>query len=275
MIVYIEDTLIENFLVTYLILLIVFCFTKEQKSKLRIVFACIFASIIALLYPLINLSSIPLLLLKTAVGYVITLISYKTKSLKKQIFFFLMFMFVTAIYGGINLMIYFAVYGNFESSKKLPTLVILILLFVISYFLKQCQMKLYSKKQIDNFIYDVVITNNNKQIKTKAYLDTGNVLCDDSKPVVLVNFRMFEKINENFKIQNLLTKKTDGLKNGHYITVKTATSSDNLLAFSVDKLEIKTKDTTKIIANSVFALSKIKITGFDCDVILNSKLMGD
>ena len=277
MTVYIEDTIIENFLVTYLIVSIIFSFISEEKSKIRVIFACIFASLMALVYPLLNLNGILTLLLKIFVAYIIIIIAYKTSNLKKQMFFLLMFLFVTAIYGGINLMVYFAIYGNFENSKKMPTILILVCLFTISYFLKQCQLKLYSKKQINNFVYNITIKNEDIVIKTKAYLDSGNILTDNltKKPIILVNFKMFAKINKNYPIECLLTKSTKGLKNGRYISVKTATSVDNILTFEIDCLEIVVNNKIQIINNPIFALSKVKISGFDCDVILNSKLIGD
>ncbi len=273
MIVYIEDTLIENFLITYIILYIIFGFIKEEKNKYRMFFASVFGALISLLYPIINLSSFFILILKICMGYIIKLIAYKNASLRKQIFFFVMFMFITAVYGGINLMLYFCLYGNFESSKKLPTLLILISVFVVTYFIKQCEKVIYKKKTLNNFIYDVVINLNSTTIKTKGYLDSGNILCDTTtnQPVVLVNFKMFSKINKDFAIQNLITKNTKGLKNGHYINVKTATSNDSLLAFCVDSLQIVKKDKTLTILNPTFALTKVKISGLDCDVVLNPK----
>lgn len=277
MIIYIEDTIIENFLITYLILNIIFSFIKEEKYKIRVIFACIFASIMSVAYPLIKISGILMLILKLLIGYIIVLIAYKTNNLKKQIFFWIMFLFVTAIYGGINLMIYYSLYGDFESSQKMPTVLILTCLFTVSYFLNQCQINLYQKKQINNFIYDIVITNQDCVIKTKAYLDSGNILTDNltQKPIVLVNFKMFSKINKNYPVEYLLTKCVKGLKNGHYLSVKTATSVDNLLVFEIDCLEIIHKEKTQKFINPMFALSKVKITGFNCDVVLNSKLIGD
>ena len=275
MIVYIEDTLFENFLITYIILCIIFGFIKEEKHKFRMFFASLFGAGVALIYPIINLSSFFILTLKMCMGYIITLIAYKNSSLKKQIFFFIMFIFITAIYGGINLMLYFCLYGNFESSKKLPTLLILISVGVVTYFIKQCERVIFKKKTLNNFIYDIIINLNSTSIKTKGYLDSGNILCDTTtnKPVVLVNFKMFSKINKDFVVSNLVTQKTNGLKNGHYIEVKTATSNDRLLAFCVDSLQILKKDKTLTISNPTFALTKVKISGLNCDVILNPKLI--
>ena len=270
MTVYIEDTLIENFIITFLVLNISFCFLNEKKSLLRVIFASLFGGVISVIYSLLNLNNILLFVTKMCIGYIICLIGYKTKIQKKQILFFLIFIVITAIYGGINLMIYY----SFNMQISLP--VLLLSIFVITYILKQLQMKFYQKRTINNFLYDIVIKFNNICIKSKGYLDSGNILFDpqSQKPIVLVNFKLFEKINKDFSIQNLLTKNLNGLKNGHYIEVKTATSIDKILVFSVDSLEIFQNDKKIIVNEPFFALSKVKITGLDCDVILNPKLLG-
>lgn len=275
MTVYIEDTLIENFLITYFIIIIIFGFIKEIKSNFRVCLSSGFGAIISLIYPLISASSFLTILIKLGVAYAITLIAYKTKSLKKQIFFFLMFMSITAVYGGINLMIYYAIYGTFQSSHKLPTIVFVLLLFLITFVLKQFEKVLYKKKTINNFMFDIVICKDDKKIKSKAYLDSGNILCDpvSNKPIILINYKIFEQIYDNFSMQDFLTKNISKLKDGHYVKVKTATSVDTLLAFSVDSLNIMQKNKTTTIQSPMFALSKVNISGFDCDVILNPKII--
>ena len=275
MTVYIEDVLFENFLVTYLILIIVYMLVGQSQSKIRHILASVLGGAVALLYPLINISSVLLTLLKCAIGYIICLCAYKGTQ-KRQFLFYVLFLFTTAIYGGINLMISFAVFGSFDSGK-LPTILVVFVLMVVTYLLKQCQKTLYKKKNILNFVYDVVIKNDDKVVKARAYLDTGNVLVDPSanKPVALMGYKVFEKLCKNYCAINLITQNTNGLKNGHYIKVKTATGEDNILVFLVDSIEIKNSKQKICIKNPMFALSKVKITGLDCDVILNANYLSE
>ncbi len=270
MTVYIEDVLFENFLVTYLVLCMVYAILGNKPQKIRHIFSSVIGAGVALLYPLINISSLLLTLLKCGIGYVICLVAYKG-SLKKQLLFYVLFLFITAVYGGINLMISYSIYGNFDTGK-LPTLAIISILAIVTYLLNQCKKTLYKKKNVQNFVYDVVIKNDGKIVKTQGYLDTGNLLIDpkDNRPVALMGFKIFEKLCKDFSVSNFLTKSTNGLKNGHYINVKTATGENSILVFDVDFLEIKNSKEKVCIRNPVFALSKVKITGFDCDVILNA-----
>ena len=120
MIVYIEDVLLENFLITFLVLSVVYMLSGQKGSKVRHIFSSIFGALIALVYPLIYMSNILLILLKCGVGFIICLIAYREKT-KKQLLFYTLFMLVTAVYGGVNLMISFCVYGSFDQGK-LPTI---------------------------------------------------------------------------------------------------------------------------------------------------------
>lgn len=272
MVVYIEQTLLENFLVTYFVITIVNLFIKENKSLTRKIIASLFGSFLALLYPILNIEGMLLLLLKMCVGYIITLFAYGTKLIKKQMFFYCMFVFVTAIYGGISLMIHFSLYGNFTGEQKLPTILIVAVLMVVTYFLKQVASRLYQKKQLNNFIFKVIICNNGKQIKTNAYLDTGNVLCDKSgEPISLVNFKLFSLLNKNMNAINLLKKDLQSLKNGRLIKVKTLTGFDDVIVFNVDSIKIIDGKSAYNIQNPSFALSKVKISELGCDVVLNPK----
>lgn len=275
MTVFIEDTLLENFLITYLIINIIYNFIKEKKNIVRQIIASIFGAMISLVYPLVNLNKIFMFLLKMFIGFIISCIGYKTKKLKNLVFFYIMFVLITSVYGGINLMLYFIIYGNFESNQKLPSLLIIFLMLIITYFLNQCSLRIYQKKQVNNFLFEVIIKNNDKTIVTNAYLDSGNILYDpiQNKPVVLINYKLFQQLYNEFPIQNLLTQKVDGLKNGHYINIKTATGKDKILAFNIDLIEIKINNDNHIINNPVLALSKVNISGLECDVLLNAQLL--
>ena len=272
MVVYIEQTLLENFLVTYFVVSITNLFIKEGKNTHRKIISSLFGGLVALVYPLLNLQGGILLLTKACVGYIITLIAYKNKSLKNQLFFYCMFMITTAVYGGITLFIHFSVYGNFTGDQKLPTTLIVCVLLIVTYLLNQVASRIYQKKQLNNFVFKVVITNNDKQITTNAYLDTGNVLCDgDGQPISFVNFKLFSMLNQKFNALDLIKKKINSLKNGRYIKVKTITGFDEVIAFDVDSIQIIDGKNVYKYQNPSFALSKVKISKLGCDMVLNPK----
>lgn len=275
MIVYIEYVLLNNFLVTLMLLVSTNILLKQKSNKLRVILACLLGAGMAIVYPICNLSGIVLLLLKTMVGFLISATAFKNCGLKKLFVNFVIFMFLTALYGGINLMIYFAVYGDFSQSKTLPLPIILFSIFTITYFVKQISMHIYNKKKIAEFIYEIELVNNNKKVKTNAYLDSGNVLCDPetNTPIVVINFKIFNKLFNDFSPMKLMKKQIDNLKNGHYIKVSTVTTNGEMLVFSIDNLILKMPNGDKTIVSPMLGLTQTSFKHLCCDMLLNPKLI--
>ena len=275
MVVYIEYVLINNFLVSLMLLISTNMCLKQKNAKIRNIIAGLFGAIMALIYPLCNFVGLLLLLLKCIVGFLICAIAYKTKSLKKLFVFFVLFMFLTAMYGGINMMFYFAIYGDFSFTKTLPLPIILFSVFFITYFLKQIVFVLYKKKQISQFLYVIEINNNNNKLTTNAYLDSGNVLCDpqNNKPIIVINHKVFNKLFEGFSPVKLATKKVDELKNAHYIKVSTVTSNGEMLVFDVDSIILNLPNGKKEIKTPSLGLTNTSFKHLCCDMLLNPKLI--
>ena len=229
-------------------------------------FACIFYSVFAIISPLVNVSGTVMFVLCLLIEYITTLVAYSTEKLKKQLFVFVMFTLIMMVYVGTN----FVILKFVLRSNSMPFGVSIISLFVVTYLLKQCEKALNSRKNIKNFTYDVEILDNNKKIKTKAFLDSGNILKDKNENIVVCNYNFFCKLYKHFSFSNFLSNKTDGLKDGRIIEIKTVAGKSKCIAFKVDKLIVENKN----FDNVTIAVSKAKICGFGCDVILNSNMFG-
>lgn len=229
----------------------------------------------AIVYPLVNLKGLFLLMAKVFSGFLICCIAYKTKRIKKLLVFFIFFMFLTALYGGINLMIYYSIYGDFAFTKNLPTPIILFSIFVVSYFIKQMYFVLYKKKQLSKFIYEIVIKHNGNQVKANAYLDSGNVLSDPktNAPIIVVNYKIFNKLFKDFSPVKLATKNISELPSAHYIKVSTVTTNGEMLVFCVDSFEISMPQQNIVLKNATLGLTKSNFKNLSCDLLLNPKLM--
>lgn len=258
-----------------MILNVAFYTVKDKKNNIRIALSCMVAALLSLAYPLLNITGILMFVLKLFVGFIIVAIAYKGKTFKSFMFFYITFMFLTAIYGGINIMLYFSLYGSFETTKTMSTTLILFSIFTITYLLKQVIKTLYDKKKIQQFVFDVEIADNNKRVKVKGYLDSGNVLCDPETkiPIVVISHRTFLKLYKNYPIQNLLTKNITNLKNAHYINVSTAVKNGEMLVFGVDWLIIKMANANKKISTPLLGLCSSKINLCNCEILLNPMLI--
>lgn len=273
--VYIEYVLFNNFVVTFLILNISYYILRLEKCWIKIILASFLGAVAALLYPLITISGIMLFVLKMLVGFLICCVGYKEKKIKTLLLYFCTFLLLTALYGGFNLMLYFAIYGSFGNDKNLPTALICLSLFILSYILKQLFLVYYHRKLLNNFIYDIELKNKGKTLRTKAYLDSGNILCDNQskKPIIVINYRTFLKLFKKYPVVNLLTGKTDNLQDGHYIQVGTAVKKGNMLVFCIEQVTISINGEKKVIESPMLGLSRTGFKGLNCDILLNPKLI--
>lgn len=270
MIVYVEDCLIENFVVTFLILKCVCLCFKLKLNKIKIIFACLFASTVSVLYPLVQINNVLLVVLKLSVGFIIVAIAFDKNNIVAK---YITFVFFTALYAGLNILFYYFLYGSLEVYDNFPTYVLLGLLLLIYFLTKQCICLARKKLTISNFVYKVKIKHQGKTIEASAFLDSGNTLTDnDSAPVFIINSKLFNKLYKNISISDLLTKNFKNLSNPHYIKSGFASGSGKILVFSVDSVEIIEINNVKKfeITNAKLGISYSNFNkNFNCDMLLN------
>lgn len=268
MYVYIEDAIIENFVVTLLILKCTNLFLKLQVSNKRLVLASLVGGLIGSFYPLANLSGIILIIAKFLCGVIIVYIAYG-KSFKMA--HYLMFIFFTAIYGGLNILIYYAVYGSLNITNNFPTYVLLVLIGLIYYLLKSCIKLVQKKCVISNFVFKVDILNNNQKYEYVAFLDSGNALLDplDSSPIFIINQKIFMNMFNEIKVEDLLKKQFKTLKEPHYVKSSFASGGAKILVFTVDYMKIYSHKPIEL-NNVKFGLSYSNFNkNFNCNMLLN------
>lgn len=270
MIVYVEDCLIENFVVTFLILKCVCLCFKLKLNKIKIILACLFASTISVLYPLVQINNVLLVVLKLSVGFIIVAIAFDKNNIVAK---YITFVFFTALYAGLNILFYYFLYGSVVVYDNFPTYVLLGLLLLIYFLTKQCISLARKKLTISNFVYKVKIKHQGKTIEASAFLDSGNTLTDnDSAPVFIINSKLFNKLYKNISISDLLTKNFKNLNNPHYIKSGFASGSGKILVFSVDCVEIMEINNVKKIelTNAKLGISYSNFNkNFNCDMLLN------
>ena len=173
-------------------------------------------------------------------------------------------MLATFVYGGVCSLV--ASYIQTES-------LILLMISVITAYLavKFLAKKIFRKKAIENFCYDVAISFSGKKSNWVAFLDSGNLLIDPltNSPVSLINFRVFSSIFSDIELEDVL-KKSEKLKQlqlAHYVYFGTMGQGNKVLVFQVDSLEIGGKCYEKaILGLSLKSFNKALGT----DIILNN-----
>ncbi len=258
----IEYVLIENMLINLMSLKSTALLTKE-KGRLFLL-SSFLGGCITVVLPLFNLSAVGSFLVEVGLACVYVCISFKFKTFKKFIRFFLTFFIVTFLYGGACFFI--ERYFGLQS-----TIIVLFLVFAVFVTIKFLSRHIQRKQNVENFCFEAEIENLGSKTKWRAFLDTGNLLFDPltQSPVILINFKVFSSLFKEIEIMDVLTrsKKVKSLKLAHYINFNTLNNSDQVLVFQVDRLRVG----DKVLNKPILGLSlKDFNQAFGSDIILHN-----
>ncbi len=183
MTVYIEYVIIDNVIIDYLLLKATFVFTGFSSRRCRLFLCAFLGSIIALVFPLVEINDIILSSLKIMSGLLILLLANSYKSFNAFfrcaiVFFLLTFVSGGAVTGLYNLL------GISLGTESVVASVILPVYLVLK-LLSKTIIYLCKRVNVVKFCYDVELTHNGKSIKAKGFLDTGNNLYDKENAVIL------------------------------------------------------------------------------------------
>lgn len=224
MTVYVEYVIVDNLVIDSLILLTCQKLSKAQTSKLKLFLSALTGTIIALLSPL--LPNIINLVIKPFVAVLMVIIAFKPANIKKLGLFTLLLFLVTFMYGGtmIGLMeilgIEFTLQNGISYVNNFPV-GLAILFCAITYIATKNIISYCTKKNKQaEFLYDCQLTNGSNQINITAFLDSGNCIVIDGKPVTIINYKTFNALYPNICITDLLLKKQLPIKNQNYTEIK-------------------------------------------------------
>jgi len=266
--IYIEDCIIENFLVTFLILKSMQKFFKFQITKFRIIFASFIASVLSVTYPILGYNGIFLTIFKLFIGLLVVCVAIKDKKIISK---YLVFLLMTSAYAGLNFLVYYIAYGTINVNDNFPTYILIFLIMLFYYLTTLIFTFLNKKLTISNFVFEIKICNNGNEYFLSAFLDSGNCLLDnDLTPVCIINFNVFNMLYKNINLDDLILKNFKDLKNPHYIKSNFASGSSKMLVFKVDVLKINLQERNIIIKNASLGISYSKFNkNFKTDVLLN------
>lgn len=279
MLVYVEQVILDNLIINYILLFVVSLCLKEQTTKTRLFFASSTGTIFAVLFPMFNVGGFVLIILKILLGMVLILIAFEYKTMKKCLLEFFAFLFLTAIFGGLCFALLLALdpnielqNGTFVYSLNIPIGIYILLIAVISKLLVDISGVMNVKIQSKKFEYDMIITNDKNKLKVKVYLDTGNLLCENGRPIIIINFKTFKKL---FNIETIdFLKGNYKIQNSRYIEIDMATKKDRMLVFNVDNVSICLGEENKKIVNAVLGLSTSDLKEkIGCDAIMGYQVL--
>lgn len=285
----IEYAILDNLIIDLMLLKLTSATMKIYPSKKKVFLSALFGTICAVILPLfINVTYIIIILLKLVVGLLMILILSKVTSIKQFIATFLIFITYTFAFGGFI----YAILASFNYSNNiilvllynfdLPISPFILVLYLYLILLKKLISSIHQASKINKFKYLVHLEINGKKNNFVGYLDSGNILNDNSlenneensMPINIISLKAFMEIFKNFPYQKLILNNVTekDLKSSHYILAETINKKEKMLVFNVDKFEIEMENSkSKIFENVAVGVSKKNFKSFD--ILLNSKMI--
>ena len=180
MTIYLDVIFLENIVINYIMLYVTGIISKAQIKQKRLFLGALIGAIYSIIYYLFRLKIYSSFIIKIILSIVIIYVAFKSTNFKDLIKKILLFYLSSFVFGGAAIAIIYMVNsqnitiqnGVLVGSYTLRTILIGI---VVAYFTIILAFKIIkiSKKDL---ICDIEVTLNNKKLKTKALIDTGNLL---------------------------------------------------------------------------------------------------
>lgn len=284
MIIYIEQVLIDNFIINFFILLSLKTILKSNINKFLMILSSLFGSVFALILPIFDFPFIINSLLKILLSLTMILMLKKWKKFKEFLLYYLTFILLTSLFGGVCLFLLFMFDKNFSPSNyqsySLPLGVICVIVFFVFLLIKNIFKNFYKRKKINNFMYKISIINGGQKDEILAFLDSGNNLIDNltQKPITIVDFFALKNVTMGLNITDIVLNKESKLnsvfKNAHlFKTQSIGQNESRILVVQVERLEIYSQDEVHIINDAVVGLTlKSFISDMGYNALLNPSL---
>lgn len=274
---YIEYVLLDNLIINHIIITLTLKTLKIHITYKKIFLVSFLGAVFAVVMPFIILPVYMLFFLKMLVGLVLVL-CLKKQNIKNTIITYLLFLTYTFILGGVCFALLFMLNPKININSLVilgfdfPISIFVLIVFFYLYFLFKLIVVLNQKKSVTNYIYSIVLKNNNKTYNLKGFLDTGNQLNYNYYPVSLINLNTFYKVF-NILPQNLLLNNIpkDTLNNANFIMANSISGQKKILVFTVDELTVVQDYRSLVYKNAYIGLALTNFNdNFDC--LLNPQL---
>ncbi len=267
MTVYLDIIFLENIVINYILLYVTGVISKSQIIQRRLLLGALFGATYSIIYYLFKLKIYSSFITKIVLSIVIIYVSFNSSNLKDLLKKVLLFYLASFVFGGATIAIIYMVNsqnitilnGVLVGNYTIKTILIGI---IIAYFTVIFAFKIIKSKISKNdLICEILVTLNNKKIKTKALIDTGNLLKEPitNLPVVVMEHTLlydvmpkdilnntekilggdFSEIQENIKDEYSLKLKVIpfsslGKQNGMLLGIK----GEDLTVYLKDEIKI-------------------------------------
>ena len=260
MTIYIEYFLIQNLIINFCLIRLVYLTTKCETSFFRLILSSIVGAGFSVISAIFINNLLIMNLLKILCAFMIVIIAFNQSKKYFIINFILLFMYTYAVSGLINSISSHQIFTSLGiiSYTNLNLNNICIFAVLISYIYEWIARCIKLRTKTNSYIYKTTLRHKDKQISINAYLDTGNLLNLDGRPIIIVDLDIYLKLTNTPLITYLATNTTK-------LTTNTITGTSNLKIFSIDEISIIVNKKTIKLTNQLIAVNntnKFKNTNY-------------
>ncbi|MDD3838967.1 MAG: sigma-E processing peptidase SpoIIGA [Clostridia bacterium] len=280
--VYLDVLFIQNIIMNYIILWSVKKLMKIRTSDIRLIAASALGGVYAIfaLYP--NFELLMNAPTKFILSLLMVLIAFSTHNLSEYFKVLGVFYLMTFVFGGAAFgLFYFTNVGIVLKNgifyiHSFPFKLLMVSSIFAWLIVKYSWIHIKKKRLKGNFLMDIIIYFDQKQVALVALLDTGNSLSDplSDLPVIVVEFeKMRDLIPQDIQLiyednnQDDLEKVTDIIANSQWVwrfrmIPFSSLGSKNamLIGFKPDKVRMMYKDKKKDIKDIIIAIYNGKLS---------------
>ncbi len=257
MTVYIEYVILDNFVIDYMLLKATFALINTRVKKGRLLFCAFLGAVVALIFPIIQVHTLILTVIKIALGLLLPLIATKYKSAKRYYITAVLFITLTFATGGAIIGA-FNIFGLSYSNELSVALMFLPVYAVIKAIVSAVKF-IYRRKEVIKNVRRVTLSVGRERVEAEGFMDTGNMLFDGDTPVVVCN-------------KELATKLINGLPKMGKLEYATADGKAEMTVIKNVELRIYFSDGQNKIYKVSLGVARGDI-GMGYDVILHPTLM--
>ena len=211
MIIYIDIIFIENIIMNTIILYATAIILKQKVKNIRLIISAVIGSIYSILMYITKLTIYSSIISKFILSVVMAYVAFKPNDVKKIFKQIIIFYLTSFVFGGVALnLIYFLRPENINIKNGLFTgeyaLKVIMLGAIMAFIIIKISIKIIKTKfnAKDMYCY-IKLKINEKQIETKAMIDTGNLVKEPitNTPVVIVEESLLEGIIPKEILKNL------------------------------------------------------------------------
>ncbi|HEY8390234.1 MAG TPA: sigma-E processing peptidase SpoIIGA [Clostridia bacterium] len=279
--VYIEYVIIDNFFITLAVLVIAQKCLHIDIILYRLIIACVFGTVCAVLIPLINIHIALLIVLKAVSGALICLVALRTWSFKKFLRLYATFLGVTFFLGGMAIALLYMLGENIKNIltvnyfNEFPIGVIVSSIILAVFFCQNIFIKIYKTKELKPFVRKLEIIYQGKSVCLNGLIDSGNNLYDPDTnlPVVVVNSKTIYQLMQDEAILDLAKGKKVQFRCAKVIEFGTASDISRMLIIKPDKILIYSGDQVNTIYDVMLGFAKKNIGGQTYEALIHPAIV--